>query len=229
MKKVLVICMAVALTTASFAQKGLQVGVVGGPQSTWMLNKNDSDDPQFKYDNTLKGFVGATVDYHFTDKVGVGIELLYSLQGQKFHTAAGIDYKRDFNYFKIPILLNFNSNPEHVAMFVGKFGPSIGINTSAKGPVAGIPDIDVSSQVAKVNVGMVLGLGVGFNVTKGLAITAGLRLDGGLTDALASNPSNLAFSYYNGDTNTQGTTRDKTWNANGGIEIGVKYTIPLGR
>jgi hypothetical protein len=229
MKKVLIICMAVAMATASFAQKGLQVGVIGGPQSTWLLNKNDSDDPNVKFKSGFRGFVGATVDYHFTDQVGVGIEILYSMQGQSYSDLAGLDYKINVNYVKIPVLLNFNSNPEHVAMFVGKFGPTFGFNTAAKGKVDGFPDTDLKSNYSSTNIGMVLGLGLGINATKHLAITLGLRLDGGLTDAMKSNPDPTYFSYYNGDTHTADLTRKKTWSEAGGIEIGIKYTIPVGK
>ena len=234
MKKALFILVAVAFSVNTFAQQGVQIGLIGGPSSNWLINQNNSDDANVREKiSGPRGLVGLTVDYHFKPSVGVGLEFDYVWQGQAYEGpkgTTGLGYKANVNYLKIPLLLNFNSNPEdHVAMFVGKVGPYIGINTAAKGisDVAGTPTVDLKSNFRQVNAGMILGLGVGFNIAKVVVVTAMLRLDGQLTDAVIASPSTLYpefFSYYN----ATGGVRSTTWNVSGALELGVKYVIDTG-
>lgn len=230
MKKIFLIIAASASCTLAMAQQGVHIGVIGGPQATWLLNKNDSDDPSVKYKNGFKGYFGATVDYHFIDKLGVGVELLYSFQGQKYSDGSVV-LKRDVNYFKLPVLLNFNTSPEHVVMLVGKVGPEFSFLTHASQSQGGgtipLTNIDVRSSYTKVNVGAVFGLGLGINIKKIVILSGGIRLDAGLTDAVASDPNKVYFSYYDPSApGNVGTSRAKTWNVAGGLEFGLTFNIP---
>jgi hypothetical protein len=76
-----------------WAQEGaIRIGAVLLPQSTWLLNQDDSDaGPELDYESTWGFAGGVSASYNFTDYLGVGLDVLYSNQGQKYKgTQSGI-------------------------------------------------------------------------------------------------------------------------------------------
>ena len=226
MKKLLLF-VALSLSVATtFAQKGLHVGALFNPNSTWLLNQDDSDYADFRYKSTFGFAAGAHINYHFTDGVGLGIELLGMSQGQNGDTRAGVDFKKRLTYFKLPILLVFNTNSESVVGFQGKFGPAIGVLTGAKlldgeGDPAPLYDQEAFKDAhKKLLVSMVLEFGLAFNISEHFRLDAGLRFDAGMTDP--EDDKALIRGFYGPDFN-----ESRTWAVNGGFEVAFYYILPM--
>lgn len=229
------------VTSAAFAQKGLHAAFKIIPHTSWMFNSDDSDaGDQFNYKSTFAYAMGISVNYHVTDGFGIGAEFLFSKQGQKYETNIPVtfisgepvqtEYRR-LNYMKIPILVFFNTNSEEIVYFQGEFGTSIGILTNAA-LIDGNGDEVTSSLVNfedgynKLNVGIVLGFGIGFNVHENFKINFGLRFDAAPGDA--ENKDFILWQndpYRNGGGQKTGNTRNIT----GGLEFGFVYVLPTGR
>lgn len=229
MRKLLLSILIVSVAIAANAQKGLHVGLKAMPQSTWMFNNADSDNPQFLYKSTFRSAFGLDVDYHFTDGVGAGINLLYSAQGQKFTNRDGsIEAFRKMSYLKIPILLNFNTSSESVVMFKGSVGPqfSFPLKGTLETNIPFTSDVDISDYY-KVDIGVVFGFGLGFNITDYLQASLGLRFDGGFTsdDSDAINTvAGLSDGYVRYPASE---ARPETIQVTGGVEIGFKYVLRM--
>lgn len=226
MKKLLLF-VALSLSVATtFAQKGLHVGALFNPNSTWLLNQDDSDFADFRYKSTFGFAAGAHINYHFTDGVGLGIELLGMSQGQNGDTRAGIDFKKRLTYFKIPLLVVFNTNSESVVGFQGKFGPAIGILTGAKfldgdgDDFIGVDQEEFKDAHKKLLVSAVLGFGLAFNISEHFRLDAGLRFDVGLTDP-EDNKDLLRLGY------SRDYNESRTWALNGGFEVAFYYILPI--
>lgn len=224
-KLVLFVALSLSVATA-FAQKGLHAGVLFNPNSTWLLNQDDSDFADFRYKSTFGFAAGAHVNYHFTDGFGLGLEFLGMRQGQKADTRAGVDFSKQLTYFKIPLLLVFNTNSENVVGFQGKFGPAVGILTGAKlldgegDPFFGVNQEDFKDAHQKLLVSMVLEFGLAFNITENIRLDAGLRFDAGLTDP--EDDKDFLRAGYGLNFN-----ESRTWALNGGFEIGFYYILPV--
>lgn len=222
MKNLLILPLIAVLTTGALAQQGLHLGIKGAPQSTWMFNGDDMDDPDWLFQNTLRASFGASFAYFFSDKVGLGIDLLYSAQGQKFeYDFNGVDVNAftNLSYFKIPILFHYHSNSESTALFYLNAGPQISLlmsgQTTVAVPFLGDQTVTNSDNYESLNLGAVLAMGAGFNLTDFLMLTAGLRLDFAFSDA-----EDKSFGFYSLDSD-----RRPNHNATAGFEIGLRYVL----
>lgn len=136
MKKIALLVVGLMAIAGLHAQTGIHLGFGGAPLNTWILNQDDSDAPAdtFSYNFTL-GYAGMVkVGYNFGPPFGLHLGFLYSKQGQKSETIEEIDstgakrtvlVNRDLRYFKLPLLLHFNSKPNDV-MFRMELGPQLG-------------------------------------------------------------------------------------------------------
>jgi len=119
---------ALLLGGSSYAQEGtVKIGAALLPQSTWLLNQDDSDaGPNLDYQTTWGFAGGLTVAYHFTDYLGVGLDVLYSSQGQKYkgtESGTNLSAQTTLNYLKLPLLFRFNSDPNSPVQFSFFAGP----------------------------------------------------------------------------------------------------------
>lgn len=144
MKKLLLIITSTLITATSFAQEGIHIGVKGGPQYSFMLSKDVSDAQELDYINTWGSAVGVTTNYHFSETIGLGIDLMFSTISQKyeFYESAPKEFDAQLvsKYTRIPVLIHFNSDPSSAVMFKGFFGPQfslLGSSTFTNGYVAG--------------------------------------------------------------------------------------------
>ncbi len=88
------------------AQEGFQAGIEGTPQMSWLINKDDMDNNQFEYLNTLNSSFGISAQYGYSPTMGVGFNVLYSYQGQRYKFE-GVEQIRKTEYLKIPLQLIF--------------------------------------------------------------------------------------------------------------------------
>lgn len=221
MKKAVIAFVFVIGATGLMAQQGLHMGLKGAPQSTWMFNGDDSDDAEWLFVPTFRASFGASFAYFFSDKAGLGIDLLYSAQGQKFENE-GFDAFTKLSYFKVPVLFHYHSNAESSALFYLNVGPQFSILTSGQTqttlPIFGESSLTNSDDYESLNIGAVLALGAGFNLTDFLMLTTGLRFDFAFTDA-----ENKSSGFY-----SQDNDRRPNHNATAGFEIGLRYVLRTG-
>lgn len=187
----------------SYAQEGtVKVGAALLPQNTWLLNQDDSDaGPNLDYEVTWGFAGGLTVAYNFTDYLGVGLDVLYSSQGQKYKgtlTAGTYTAQTRLNYLKLPLLLRFNSDPNSPVQFSFFIGPQANlllsytdekIETYATGQrtTTEVKGTEMTSSgtteelTAKIykpfTLGAALGLGVGFKLSDELLLSLHFRGD----------------------------------------------------
>lgn len=233
MKKLVLIAAAIVfMLPAVFAQKGLHAGLKVTPISTWMFNSDDSDEAgAFDYVSTFGYTVGGSFNYHFTDGFGLGADVLYSNQGQKFESF-GQDYKKSLKYLKVPVLLHFNTNSDAVAYFQGQLGVQFGFLTSATALDGDGEEILVLGEPVlpkdafkSMNLGFVFGFGAGFNVHENFKIHVGLRLDGAFADAEDKDYTVAGAPFWNAFPG--GADRGVTRNVTGGVELGFIYVLPI--
>jgi opacity protein-like surface antigen len=218
MKKVIFNAMIAAvsmllISTTAKAQKGFYVGAQAAPQLSVMFNKDDVNKTATAADYKAKfSFtIGAGGGYHFTDNLGVGAEVMYSVAKQRYINDDQ-EHTQQFNYLKVPVFFTYNTNPASKVMFTAKAGPQVGILLKSK-----ISDADdaalngsTKDQYNAVAFGAMAGAGARVRLTTNIFLDAGLRFDGSF------NTENKKHSSY-----TQGRTN--TYDLNTGIDIGVKY------
>lgn len=196
------------------AQKGLNISVKATPHLSWMLNSDDNDMATFERKSTFGASFGVGAGYNFTDNLGVGLDVLYSLQGQK-QEVLGIETSTKLSYLKIPLMFTYNTNPDAKVMFTAKAGPQLGLRLSSKVTDADNKDIidDANDIYSSTDLGGVVGAGVRFSLTEKLKLDAGVRVDYSFTNA-----EDEDYSLY-----TPG--RAATNNMTTGIEIGLRYQL----
>lgn len=123
-----------SLLAFSWAQKNtLHFGVLFQPQNHWLLNSMDSDaGPILDYEVTWGYAGGLRLTYKFSDYVGIGLDALYSSEGQKYKgkdDGLGVVWKSRtrLNYLKLPLLLHFGSDPESPVQFSFFLGPQLNL------------------------------------------------------------------------------------------------------
>ncbi len=246
MKKAL-LTIAVAIVALSTQAQSFRLGISGGVNSTWLMNKNvfDANDG-LDIAATFGGRVGIDAIYSFNDKVGVGIGFNFlSRNSQKYTGDEAFldgDLTTQLNYFDVPITFRLTSTGGTYF----ELGPQFGFLTSAKetyeGDVASAfdyEDYSVKGAFNTTNVALILGFGADIDVSENVFITTGIRLGYGFSDVtkeyesseefLSDNPD-AAFSnaFYltsvaaqiddDGDLNYEKTSR-----VFGGLHLGVSY------
>jgi len=198
------------LIGSTWAQEGaFRIGAVLLPQNTWLLNQDDSDaGPEQDYEVTWGFAGGISASYNFNDYLGVGLDVLYSNQGQKYKgVQSGITYtaKATLNYLKLPLLLRFNSDPNSVVQFNAFLGPQFSFLLSYNDRKETNPPIEireVSGKELSITIGntstkealtapiyksflpgAVLGFGIGIKPTDALLISLHIRADYAFGDA----------------------------------------------
>lgn len=201
--------------TAS-AQKGFHLGFKAAPQTTWLRNQNDADaNSSLDYDYKWGFSSGIFGGYHFSDHIGVELGFLFSGQGQKWKgsykspletTTHDIKGVTKLNYFKMPLLFEFNTSPDAGTMFSFFVGPQASFLLSSKEEHSydGFTDIQIDgvngtitdrtlnqtmtfqfneSQFKKTLFDAVAGMGVDFKINDQIHFNVNVRFDYGLTNA----------------------------------------------
>lgn len=196
-----------------YAQEGtFKLGALLLPQNTWLLNQDDTDaGPELDYEVTWGFAGGLSAAYNFTNYVGVGLDILYSSQGQKYK-GSGTGYtmtaRTSLNYLKLPLLLRFNSDPAAPLQFSFFLGPQANIllsytdkqeltfatgaraTTETRGTeqtftIGGLSEKEKLSAPAYRSFlfGAALGLGVGVKLTDEILLSLHFRGDYAFGDA----------------------------------------------
>ncbi|RYE54082.1 MAG: hypothetical protein EOP48_13015, partial [Sphingobacteriales bacterium] len=90
------------ISTSASAQKGFYVGVQGAPQLSVMFNKDDVNDAGTDYKAKFSYTFGANAGYNFTNRMGVGTEVMYSRVMQQYENTNG-GHTQQLSYLKIPL------------------------------------------------------------------------------------------------------------------------------
>ncbi len=208
MKAHKLLCTALLLGGLWAQERAFRVGVALLPQNTWLLNQDDSDaGPELDYEVTWGFAGGLSASYHFSDYIGVGLDVLYSRQGQKYKgTVAGTAYtaQTNLNYLRLPLLLRFSTDPEAPVQFNAFLGPQLSLLLSYQDKVqARISTQEVSGTTITTTItgmgsstenldqtiykkslfGGVFGLGMGIRAGESILITIHFRGDYAFGDA----------------------------------------------
>lgn len=246
-RAVLGLLIVITASGAVFGQKGLKLGVVALPQTTWMLNKDDMDVPQdqFKYKTTFGMSAGPSVGYNFGDGVGFKLNFVYSAEGQKFtnFNSEGtlVNHTRRLNYMKIPLFFTLNSGTEiHKVIFALDLGFQVNFLMRARyynddqsytpDDILYNPNVrDYPSsykQYSLFNYGPVAAAGV--DIKLAYNIMGNIRLRGDYTLGDVENKNSAYKLYTNGipdDVRVWSETRPITSNLTGGLMFGLTYTF----
>ncbi|MFI5218414.1 MAG: porin family protein [Bacteroidia bacterium] len=252
MKKIILVIVLMASTLVMNAQE-FKIGAGGGIFSTWLVNKNVSDQgDDLDFAATFGGQFGLNAQYYFKDNLGLTFGLLYSGHNQKYtgeESAGGItvsyEFKTKMRYLDIPVFIRTGGGAKG-AYF--EFGPQFGFLMSAKdeasasggGLTFDTSDVDVKSTLKSSNIALVLGFGVDIDASENVIITTGLRLGYGLTDvtkeykdeaALNAETENVALptAFAHNHQNDSGGDSFKYASTNrafGGLFISVLFKIP---
>jgi len=147
---------AVALFAASplFAE-GMMFGVKGG------LNMATATGDDAEGLSSKMGIVGgAFMCYNITEIFAIQPELLYSMKGAKDEA----DETISFNYFEIPLLFKVNFPTEGKIKPSLYAGPTLGILMTAEDTTGE----DIKDYVKTMDIGILAGAGVGYQMEKGL-------------------------------------------------------------
>jgi hypothetical protein len=216
MKKILfntVLLLSLAALNQASAQKGFSLSVKGTPQFSWLQNSSDNDNNSFSRKTTFNTNFGIGGAYNFTDHLGVGLDVLYSLQGQKYDLA-GTEFRQKTDYLKLPLMFLYNTNPAKPVSFIAKAGPQLSILTSAKlDNKDGDELADNKAAYKSVTFGGVAVAGVQFRLDQTLFLTAAARYDYDFTNA------------ENKDYAGRTPGRADTHNMTAGLEVGLKYLL----
>ncbi len=218
MKKIFLAALAIAVLSMSNyvnAQQGLSLSVKATPQFSFLQNKDDNDNSSLEQKATFNTNFGIGAVYNFTPKVGVGLDVLYSLQGQRYKTGNTETYQK-VNYVKIPVYFAYNTDVSKPVSFIGKVGPQLSILTDSKLTDDDGNDIksDTKDRYESVAFGGMAAAGVQFKLDKNLFLTTMARFDHDFTNA----EDDSYASYPAG--------RANTYNMTTGLEVGLKYMLP---
>jgi len=202
------------------AQEGFQLGIEGTPHLSWLINKDDQKNTLFEEVYNLNGALGISAQYGFTKSAGIGVNAIYSLQGQSYKYN-GVEQVKRVEYIKIPLMFIYNYEMNSTWAFIGKIGPQIELLMNAK-----LTDKDgntiVSDQkdaYANYDIAGVASAGFGVKLSDMITLDAALRYDYGFTDA-ENKDYKKNINHPNG---AVVTSRAMTYNSTAGITIGLRY------
>lgn len=210
-----------------WAQEGLQLGVEGTPHFSWLYNQDDWDSNEYNTFGTLNGNVGVSSHYGFTENVGLGLNVLYSFQGQRYEWR-NLELYKKLQYLKIPLTLDLSFPMGMYSSFYVKIGPQLDILMNARIDESDGDEFvdDQMSAYMDAELSGVLSFGTAFELTDRVSFDIGVRGDAGLTNAEDEdyklnihNPRDMVFpSPANG-------SRAMTSNMTLGLTFGLRYNL----
>ncbi|MGE5425242.1 MAG: outer membrane beta-barrel protein [Syntrophothermus sp.] len=241
MKRFLLV-IAFVVTTAYFAsaQSKLYFGLSGMGISTWITNQNNFGMTEMDYAVRL-GFGGnVNIGFDFNSNIGIKTEIGWASLGQKYKdNIDDTNYRRtiNINYLQIPLLFKYKAGGD-IAKFYVAVGPQIDLLLSAnqryekndqawnhtiENPFTH-EDIDLAKEDIKeyyqsMDIMGRLDMGVEITLTQNLFLDAGLTFAYGFTDI---NADNYQIKDSSGNYSA-------SHNIYGGFQVGINYSIPLGK
>ena len=193
------------------AQQGFSLSIKGTPQFSFLQNKDDNNNVNYSRKATFNASFGLGADYGFNNHFGVGIDALYSLQGQRYNLN-NMEYNQKVDYLKVPVYFTYNSDASKAISFIGKIGPQVSFVTGSK-LNGNKTDQDTKNRYNTATFGGVAVAGAQYKIATQVFLTTAARSDYDFTNA-----EDDKYSGY-----TPGRT--KTYNSTIGLEVGLKYMI----
>jgi len=210
------------LVSNARAQQGFQFGVQGIPQMSWLMNKDDRNNGNFEYLNTYDAAFGLYSQYGFNESMAIGLDAIYSLQGQRYKLFGTERYRR-VEYLKIPItFINYIYLTERVNLFY-KIGPQLGIVATAR-----LTDKDGNNIVSdqkgayeNAELDIMAAAGVGIKINERFVLDLAVRYDFGVTDA-ENKDYQHNFTSTTGNGGASPSDRAVTNNMTLGLAVGLR-------
>lgn len=209
------------------AQKGFQIGVEGTPQLSYLANKADFESKLYETKSAVNGSFGISTQLGFTENIGIGMNVLYSFQGDRYEWK-GVERTKQLQYIKVPIMLTLNFPFGTNMMFVGKVGPQIDFLTAAElqNKSGNVIKSKYRSAFEDYGLSAMLSAGVGYNIGNNLSIDVAIRCDAGLTNAENSEYMLNIHDPFDLTTPAPATSpRGMTSNITTGLSVGLRYTF----
>lgn len=238
MKKLLFSVALVAMALTVNAQK-FKIGLGGGFNSTWLMNKNvfDADD-DLNVAMSFGGQFGLKTEYYFNDKLALELGIMRAGHNQKYDLNDGNDQLTlKLRYLDVPLLLRLGGDKGGYF----EFGPQFSFLNSAKDVDDDGDSHDVKGSLKGANIGLVIGFGVDVDLSEQFTLTAGMRLGYGFSDVtkkysnaidMAQDMDDMSGATYWANFK-DGTSGDFSYKATSrayvGVHLGVLYTIPTGK
>jgi hypothetical protein len=246
MKKILAIAviMITSLSSAQ-AQEGIRLGAKGSFFSTWLFNKNVSDqNASLDYASSFSPTFGVQAIFMFKETYGINAEIIYASHKQKYDGYSGNEdntFTNEINlsYIDIPILFRVSS-PKGPYF---EIGPQVSLLMGAKetfelanSSASNYSDKDVKDDFAGFGVAGVFGFGIDIKLTNMINLTTGLRFGYMFTDATTEyNVTELAEKSVKDqlsgvslashlDTDNK-LDYQKSNRAFGGLQIGIQFML----
>lgn len=224
MRKILFAGAAVLMATAGMGQS-FYLGVNGSFKSTWMFNKNISDEggeqdyhPGFAYD------AGVVIGYMFSESVGIESGAFHSTFTQNYTgTIATVNYEasNSLTQLDIPLLVKFKSESGAYVSIGGLYSMISEAKHENDYPIIGdLNSGTVTNKYNSANVHGVLGLGGDLPMGDAWHFNLEMRFAYGFADIKGVDA--LGF-----DLNDKLLYPDyeKTWTAYGALMLGFRYVI----
>jgi hypothetical protein len=216
MKRIFLAVLAVAalMNNEANAQKGFSLSVKATPQISFLQNDDDFENTSLLAKATFNTSIGIGAGYNLTNRLGVGLDVLYSLQGKRYEIY-GVETKQKINYVKIPVYFSYNGDASRSLSFIGKVGPQVSILADSKLVDKDGEDIipDTKDRYNDVTFGAMAAAGPQFKLNNKVFLTSMLRFDYDFTNA-----EDDSYHYYP-------VGRAKTYNGTLGLEVGLKYLL----
>ncbi len=235
MKRIYTLLLAIMLIIpASYAQKGLSLGVNGEYTGITIINQNTWDTGrEYDYTFTNAGAFGFDVGYNFTDELGIYSGFGIMTLGQDYTDAYAVvaggeesNWERTlrFNYHVVPLMFKFTGS-ENTVNFIGGFGILYAVMKEAEqtwtkdgepwNNAEGAGNTNVTERFNKKDIILNIEFGARIFVMDNLYIDATMNLGYGLTDI-----NDEAWRTPNKD-----GMYNASHNAYGGIKVGVAYVL----
>jgi hypothetical protein len=173
-------------SSMAFAQLGISKGLIGGLNIASLSGSDVSSDAK-----SLTGYAGGLfLEINIPGPLSIEPEVLYSMKGSKiaFNNNTITD---NYTYVDIPVLLKYFLPIPMMRTYLYA-GPSYSILLSAKRKTEGSSvtssEVDVKDAITANDLGVVVGLGVGFSI---------VRVDARYNLGLSTIDKNGTYKMYN--------------------------------
>ncbi len=217
MKKILISALVIAALNnrnEATAQQGFSVSVKAIPQLSFLQNKDDRNNSNYNNKITVNGSFGLGGEYGFDKNAGVGIDALFSFQGQRYKLN-NIEYNQKVSYLKVPVYFTYVSSSSKSISFIGKIGPQLSFLSDANFADKDGNKIisDTKDRYKTTTFGGVVVAGAQYKLTKQVFLNTAFRFDYDFTNAEDETFSGFTFG------------RVKTYNSTAGLEVGLKFML----
>jgi opacity protein-like surface antigen len=198
------------------AQQGFSFSLKTTPLYSFLRNKTDFSNANYSRKPTLNTNFGIGGTYNFTKNMGIGADVLYACQGQRY-TINGTpnDYYQKNKYIKVPLYLSYDSDVSKRISFIGKIGPQISFLSQSALDYENESKLssNTKEKYKTTTFGAMALAGTQYKLSDNLYFTSGIRFD--------YDYSNAEDYHYTAAINN----RAKSHNMTTGVELGFKYVF----